>query len=665
MKTYLLFILLVLCLPSLAQTPTDTIKNTQTYQLDEVILIGKKQHFNQRKNVKPLGSIDEYLEFSENIYTIKRGAYAWEASLNAMSSERSVITIDGMRIYSACTDKMDPITSYVEVSNLEEAKVSSGQSGGEHGACTSGSIDLVQKKLPTEERLKFEFMSGGESNNQQKIVGTDAEFVKGNISLKANFMYRDAENYNAGKGEEILYSGFTKYNASLSTGLKLNEQESLEFDVIYDLAQDVGYPALPMDVSKAEAIITSLTFKRKQLTEHWKNWETKLYYNTIEHIMDDSNRPDVPIRMNMPGYSKTLGFYTKSEKTINDNLLKINVSSHFNNSLAEMTMISNNPLEPDMFMLTWPDVNTVVNGVFASYKQELKHRFSLNYNLGMYLNHHRIKDATGLESLRIFYPEMKASKTRVLYNASVALQHQKNAWKQSLTLASGTRAPSVSEAFGFYLYNSFDGFDYIGNPNLPNEHSIETAYNLEYKFKSLRITANTSHFLIYDYVIGRPNASIDPMTIGAFGVKTYTPLTYARIWNNSLKIDYQFTKIWGLSSRLRYSIGEDNKGEYLPLIPPLNYDVVLNYKLSKLQFNLVVEGAAVQSRFNPDFGENKTDAYTVAHFNFSKSFRWEKKELQLSGGVHNMFDTYYSTYADWNNIPRMGRNFFVNLSFEL
>ncbi|MDT8346785.1 MAG: TonB-dependent receptor, partial [Flavobacteriaceae bacterium] len=596
---------------------------------------------------------------------IKRGAYAWEASLNAMSSERSVITIDGMRIYSACTDKMDPITSYVEVSNLQEAKVSSGQSGGEHGACTSGSIDLIQKKLPVEERLSFEFMSGGESNNQQKIIGTDAEFARGNFSLKANFMYRDAENYSAGKGEEVLYSGFTKYNAAVTSGFKLNEQESLEAAIIYDLAEDVGYPALPMDVSKAEAIIASFTFKRKQLTEAWKNWETKLYYNTIEHIMDDSNRPDVPIRMEMPGYSKTLGFYTKSERKWNENLLKVNLSGHFNNSLAEMTMISNNPLEPDMFMLTWPDVDTAVSGVFTSYKQKLNQQFSLDYNLGFYLNNHRIKDALGLESLRIFYPEMQATKTRILYNASITFQHQKNAWKQGLTLATGTRAPSVSEAFGFYLYNSFDGFDYIGNPNLPNEQSVEAAYSLEYKFKTLRITANSNHFLIYDYIIGKPNASIGAMTIGAFGVKTYTPLTYARIWNNSLKIDYQFTKTWGLSSRLRYSIGEDKQGEYLPLIPPLNYDIVLNYHLPTLQLSLVVEGAADQSRFNPDFGENKTDAYTVAHLNISKSFRWEKKELQLSGGVQNMFDTYYSTFADWNNIPRMGRNFFVNLSFEL
>ena len=56
--------------------------------------------------------------------------------------ERTVVTIDGMRIFGACTDKMDPVTSYVEVSNLSEATISSGQQGSCHGNTIGGSIDL-------------------------------------------------------------------------------------------------------------------------------------------------------------------------------------------------------------------------------------------------------------------------------------------------------------------------------------------------------------------------------------------------------------------------------------------------------------------------------------------------------------------------------------------
>jgi iron complex outermembrane receptor protein len=41
----------------------------------------------------------------------------------------------------------------------------------------------------------------------------------------------------------------------------------------------------------------------------------------------------------------------------------------------------------------------------------------------------------------------------------------------------------------------------------------------------------------------------------------------------------------------------------------------------------------------------------------------QQHSLYLKIGVENIADTYYSTYSDWNKIPRKGRNFYVNLSF--
>ena len=38
--------------------------------------------------------------------------------------------------------------------------------------------------------------------------------------------------------------------------------------------------------------------------------------------------------------------------------------------------------------------------------------------------------------------------------------------------------------------------------------------------------------------------------------------------------------------------------------------------------------------------------------------------MMLNMGVENMFDANYTTYTDWNNLPRMGRNVFMNLMFQ-
>ena len=58
----------------------------------------------------------------------------------------------------------------------------------------------------------------------------------------ADFMYRDAENYKAGKNREVAFSQFSKYNFSGTFGYFLNKRNLVEASVIYDKATDVGYP---------------------------------------------------------------------------------------------------------------------------------------------------------------------------------------------------------------------------------------------------------------------------------------------------------------------------------------------------------------------------------------------------------------------------------------
>src|SRR5690606_17873441 len=125
--------------------------------LEEVVVIGRKKELNL-KQTKPLTSIDDYLQQSSSVTTVRRGSYAWEPMINNMASERTLVTIEGMHIFGACTDKMDPITSYVEVSNLSEAQITSGQHGSGYGSTIGGAIDL--KRRSEERRVGKECRCG-------------------------------------------------------------------------------------------------------------------------------------------------------------------------------------------------------------------------------------------------------------------------------------------------------------------------------------------------------------------------------------------------------------------------------------------------------------------------------------------------------------------------
>src|SRR5690606_29563280 len=145
--------------------------------LDEVIMISAFTALDHQRQPKPLSSLDGYLESSKKVDMVKRGAYAWEPTLNNMFSERLSVTIDGMRIFGACTDKMDPITSYVDVSNLSKANIASGQQGSQHGNTIGGAIDLeLDRGNFREMGLYGGVETGFESNNQMSVVGAEFNY---------------------------------------------------------------------------------------------------------------------------------------------------------------------------------------------------------------------------------------------------------------------------------------------------------------------------------------------------------------------------------------------------------------------------------------------------------------------------------------------------------
>ena len=645
-------------------TFSQEVDSLKTKELKEVLVVGTKAALHE-KQTKTLATLDEFLQKSTKVDLIKRGAYAWEPIINGMATERTVVTIDGMRIFGACTDKMDPVTSYVEVSNLSEATISSGQQGSCHGNTIGGSIDLKRSQRQfTNAGWEFFVNSGYETNNRQKIIGSAINYADSLFYVDTDVMFRDAENYKAGNNKEIQFSQFRKLNLSATSGYRLAPNKSIEASVIFDRATDVGYPALPMDVSLAEALITSVKFNYKPNLEQIDNWETKLYFNTITHTMDDTKRPVVPIHMDMPGWSDTYGFYSKVNGKYKKHQFLANLNSFYNRSVAEMTMYPSDPNENLMFMYTWPDVRTLYAGIYLEDNFEINCHSNLKFTTNLGFHNNNVASDFGLQSLQIFYPEMEASKSRFLKSISTNYFYNKDEISYGFGMGYGERAPSVSEGYGFYLYNSFDGFDYIGNPNLKNEKSVEGNANIGFKNEKWQTKLSTSYFHIYDYIIGIPDASVAPMTIGANGIKVYTALDYATILSSDFTVSYQLSDFWIWKGQFVYNLGKDNENNGLPFMSPFNYMTSLGFRPGKFSSELQLKGNATQTEYNAFYGEDKTPDYAIVNANLGYKFTFEKSKMILNTGIENIFDANYTTYTDWKNLPRMGRNIFVNLMFQ-
>lgn len=630
--------------------------------LDEVLImnnIKKKIETDMKMNI----SVDEFLASSDQISFIKRGAYAWEPLLNNMSTERSTVTIDGMHVFGACTDKMDPITSYVESNNLATIDIKSGQEGGMHGSTIAGSIDLKRKSSPFGrlQKLKGTYQSGFEFNNKQFFNLGNFSFSSKKIVVDGSISYRKAENYYDGNGHEVKHSQFKKFNTSLGIAYKTSELSSIRLDAIFDQAKDVGYPALPMDLWLSRAIITSATYKQLYKKGIIKAWDTKVYFNAIEHYMDDTKRPENLVHMDMPGWSTTYGLLSKLNIKQGDISSEIQLNAYNNRSIAEMRMYPQDRSKQTMFAYSWPWVTTSYAGISFNNSWDISKNSQLNFGGSLGLNYNRSKY---VEFNWIFHPGSPQEKTRFLPSINANYQLTINQFNFSVGGGYGQRAPSVSEGYGYYIYNSFDRYDYIGNPNLKNEISYEGNASAGFKNKKLSIQAKVNYFHIENYIIGKILSLGSPMNYQSVGVKSYTSLDYATLFNFSLNTNYEITNGLHWNGVLTYARGMDNKENNLPFIRPLSYQTSLHYMYKEFGIQTSVNGDLKQINFSPEYGEDKTPAYTIWNLSTDYRINFKKMNATIQVGVENILDEYYSTYADWGNIPRMGRNFFTSLKIN-
>lgn len=629
--------------------------------LEKVDVKGSKKRM--VTDMKMSASVDELMASSDQISFIKRGAYAWEPLLNNMSTERSVVTIDGMRIFGACTDKMDPVTSYLESNTLSAIDIKSGQEGSSHGGTIAGSIDLKRKSTPFGLGKKWNgtYQTGFEFNNKQFFNLGNISYSGNRLVVDGSVSFRKAENYYDGNDAEVNHSQYNKFNTGIGIAYKTSPLSSIRVDAIFDRARNVGFPALPMDLWLSRAMITSVSYKQLFKEGLIKSWDTKGYYNTIEHYMDDTRRPENLVHMDMPGWSTTYGLVSSVSLKKERYTSAIELNMYNNTSIAEMRMYPQDRKNRTMFAYSWPWVITRFAGLSMNNNWEIsdKSRLSFGGSLGLNYNESRY-----VEFNRIFHPDASQQTTRILPSLHAGYQFTENHFSFSVGTGYGHRAPSVSEGYGYYIYNSFDRYDYIGNPDLKNEISYDTNANAGFKNEKISIEAKVNYFYIQNYIIGKILSLGSPMNYQSVGVKAYTSLDHATLFNMALNAGYHILPELHWKGTLTYARGRDDKGKNLPFIRPLSYLTSLHFTHHNFGVQTSVNGDFIQRNYSPEYGEDQTPAYAIWNFSVNYTFNIKKLKTVFQIGAENLLNKYYSTYADWGNIPRMGRNIYTSLQFN-
>jgi iron complex outermembrane receptor protein len=223
----------------------------------EVQISGKMNHHDLDATRSTNQSTEEHLEQIKGLSLVRRGNYAAEPSFRGLNANQTSVTIDGMKIFGACTDRMDPVSSYVAPDNLEKACMD--QTGDCNASCNMASLDLRTKSLVLKDRKTNGFLNSAyNSNGNGLTLSGEINFNKNNRALKVQSYYSKFSNYEAGGGDIIPFTPFSKWNASVQYKQKIGSNAVLDVKYIVDRAKDIGYPALPMDVARAHGDILSL-----------------------------------------------------------------------------------------------------------------------------------------------------------------------------------------------------------------------------------------------------------------------------------------------------------------------------------------------------------------------------------------------------------------------
>ena len=604
---------------------------------------------------------------------IKRGAYALEPQMNGFSGGQLNVTIDGMKMFGACTDKMDPITSYIEPSNLKAIKLKSGTNGSENGCNIGGSMDMTlqEPEIDMEQPYFSSIGFGYETVSRSKNLLFSLGLGKNKWAWMTDGVYRKTENYRAGNNQIIPFTQFEKTNLHSALKFSPTKFSTFKADILYDVARNVGYPALPMDVSLAKASLFALEYQRKAKTQ----LKAKIYFNEVVHIMDDSQRDSlyllkekpvgksdsVYMRMDMPGKSSTLGAYVQLVIPWNEiNKLTLKADNYTNNSVAEMTMhmrFAGLSPEAPMYMQTWPAMLRNVSGVYVENSTYVSSKTTLTANARMDYNIDNLQSVYGQQQFSIFNYVLDKTQTKLIKSINLVGQYNFT-HNMTITATAGhsERMPTIGERMGFYLFNAYDGYDYIGNPYMKTEKSnfLKLAFQLSTPIIKLNVSPSIS--LLSDYIMGLTDTQIAPMNFYAKGIRVYSNIPKAKLFSTDLQLLYSAVPNISVFWLAKFTYGELNRGEVMPLIPPLKNIIALQYQKKQFQLQAECETALAQNRINISYGEQQTPAFAVVNIKSRYGFEASKVAIDVSAGVTNLFNNTYYEHLDWGRIYRPGRS---------
>lgn len=699
---YLLITFLVIVANGLkAQNLTDTI-SLRTVEITDSII--KRTPFVSLKVSKdemqsaPTRDLGDYLRSIPNVGGIRKGGGAIDPVVRGFKfSQLNVVMDGGMKIENGCPNRMDPVSSHVEVEELSQVNVVKGPFLLNYGPALGGVINL-QTEDP-HPYPKFEIhgnaMLGYETNWDGAKEYLSLYGGNSKIYFRASGGYRKYGNYSSGESE----GGSTSYKTSFSKGnygAKVGYAITAKQDILLSYSEvhgrDVMFPALTMDEKSDDTRLMSMDYSIKNLPGVIKSLDVKIYQTDVQHLMDNSNRETwkskqmvADVNAINTGGKAILGMKKKNH-TLSAGLDFENI---YKDGDRTMTMLMMGTTSTKKFNL-WNAARIQNAGLFAGYNTISK-SFAVDAAVRVDLNKAGSDDTLVLIKNGVEYFNETSSQF-VNLSANLGLTYNiTDNYSLSFAIARGSRSPNMLERYIKLLSVGYDNYDYLGNPQLKPETNNEADLTFRYSDPKLgNIYVNGYYSYVQDYISAKmlPSSVINPATAGAPGVKQFVnadravftgfEVGYTSPQANNLGISVVAALTYGRIPEVTKYILTANqvtgdtliKNDALPEIPPFETTLGLNYRFmkGKLIPKISCRLVSAQHHVSEAFYEAVTPGFYL--LNFSVAYKMNKN-ININAGANNIFDVSYYEHLNRKIIGSTekfyepGRVFFINLNFSI
>jgi len=158
---------------------------------------------------------------------------------------------------------------------------------------------------------------------------------------------------------------------------------------------------------------------------------------------------------------------------------------------------------------------------------------------------------------------------------------------------------------------------------------------------------------------------IPPMNFYTNGLRVFQNVPGAKLLSTDIQANYNPVEGLYFFNLTKFTWGQLNSGEPLPLVPPLKNMLSVYYEKNKWSFQVDNESAGMQNRINLQYGETISPSYSIINLKSSYQMLFSDSNLNASIGITNLLNAAYYEHLDWGHILRPGRsiNFFIKYTY--